>query len=705
MKASNTLGAAPAAKQKDLSRIGSIDYLLMTLGCCLAVFSGGLSISEPSIALFNVQFVLLGAIFSYVVRKIGLRSRIIRIDGVLYTAALLATYIFRVELNQVMPDGGFPREVSSAGWLCWMLMLGSFCTWQDSTLLFQSIPALALFGLVGCFDTFRNVIFAFFGFLLCLATLFARAHYRQMLRQAANSGFFTRGLAPGTPVPEVETTPGLAERMREGPWRWVAGPEWALGSAFLVVVISLLGAPVVQLSTKGVSGFVKVPQPPVRPQPPSTSAVTQSDAGDVKVGRGPNHLTHDPVLSIQMPGMHYLRSVTYDTYADRGWRNRLIRTSDEAVGLDPNEAAYAEIASSSEKEESIPFSIRLYTSTPVLPVPGIVRGWRSGRSMLTQAANGSLLVTGPYSSEFVGESVEPSPNVQPKAAQRNLPPVFQNTLSKAGIPKSVSDLAVQAAGKSGTDFVKAERIRQEIARRIKYNLNASATPPDKDPVEYALFDKQEGYCDLYASSMVLMARAVGIPARYVTGFLPEPGNEDGTGRFKVLDSDAHAWAELYFKGVGWVVFDATAGADSVPGGERGAITDNRSWYEKPWVKNLGYGLLGLALIASALLGWRIYQLRQKARTPRTDLFKSYSVFVKLLERQSGKRREICRTPDEFLAIASPSLGKFLPQAEALNRRYVAMLYGPIEPTFDQVAGLAKDQVAFAKELRAGGPRK
>lgn len=694
---------AKETKQRDLSRMGSIDYLLMTIGSCLAAFSGGMSISQPEIAWFNIQLILVGAFTSIVVRKLALRTWLVKIDGALYALALVGTFYFRADLNALMPDGGFPREVASAGWLCWMLIIGSFCTWQDSTLLFQAIPSIALFGLVGCYDTFRNVVFAFFVFLLCLATLFARAHYRQMLKQAANSGYFTRGLAPGTPVPEVETTPGLAERMREGPWRWVAGPEWALGSALVVVMISLLGAPVIRFSTQGVSGFVKVPQPPVRAQAASTTAVSASAENEVRVGRGPNRVTHNPVLEIKMGELTYLRSSVYDVFRDNGWRylgNASFNNGNGQPPVDPSDVEYAEIMSRPESAESVPFSIRLRTTVSPVPVPGIVKGWRSGRSMLSMTPSGSFLLTGPYSSEFVGEAIHASSDFIPTEAQRKLPRPYANMLLTAGLPQQVSDLAKKVAGTTGSDYVRAEKIRQEISRRIKYNINAAATPPDKDPIEYALFESKEGYCDLYASSMVMMARAAGIPARYVTGYLPEFENKDQSGTFLVLDSDAHAWAELYFKGAGWVVFDATSGADAVPGGERGSATDNRAWFDKPLLKNVTFAMIGFGVLVAGFMASRGVRAAQKVKTPRTDLYKAYESFSYVLERHSGKRRDMGLTPDEFFTQIEGSLGASASMAKNLNQKYVNWLFGPTEPTYENVAQLRDESRSLAKQLRS-----
>ena len=107
-----------------------------------------------------------------------------------------------------------------------------------------------------------------------------------------------------------------------------------------------------------------------------------------------------------------------------------------------------------------------------------------------------------------------------------------------------------------------ERIRDAIANRIVYNLEAQAAPPDTDPVDYVLFEQKEAYCDIYASAMVLLARSAGIPARYAVGYLPDETERDDNGIYVVLESDLHAWAELFFKDYGWVVFDATSGSRS-----------------------------------------------------------------------------------------------------------------------------------------------
>jgi hypothetical protein len=68
----------------------------------------------------------------------------------------------------------------------------------------------------------------------------------------------------------------------------------------------------------------------------------------------------------------------------------------------------------------------------------------------------------------------------------------------------------------------------------------------------------EGFCQQYATTMVMLMRAMGVPARFVTGYLP--GELDESGYLTVEQEALHNWAEVYFPGdVGWVRFDPTPG--------------------------------------------------------------------------------------------------------------------------------------------------
>jgi transglutaminase-like putative cysteine protease len=68
---------------------------------------------------------------------------------------------------------------------------------------------------------------------------------------------------------------------------------------------------------------------------------------------------------------------------------------------------------------------------------------------------------------------------------------------------------------------------------------------------------KQGFCQYYASTMAILLRVAGVPARMVEGFLP--GERDATGLEQIPNSSAHAWVEVYFPGFGWVSFDPTGG--------------------------------------------------------------------------------------------------------------------------------------------------
>lgn len=101
-----------------------------------------------------------------------------------------------------------------------------------------------------------------------------------------------------------------------------------------------------------------------------------------------------------------------------------------------------------------------------------------------------------------------------------------------------------------------------------YDLGVSNPPEGEDFVEYFLFERKRGYCAHFASSAVLMLRYLGVPARYVTGYAAAPedfrSNADGTCSAVILNRQAHAWAEIYLDGVGWMPVEMTPGAASFP---------------------------------------------------------------------------------------------------------------------------------------------
>ena len=126
---------------------------------------------------------------------------------------------------------------------------------------------------------------------------------------------------------------------------------------------------------------------------------------------------------------------------------------------------------------------------------------------------------------------------------------------------------------------------EHITTFILYTLQSNASytrtpgmfPFNEDPVEYFLFQGQEGYCQHFASAAVLMYRLYGVPARYATGYAVSPSafqeQADGTYRAVVTDESAHAWPEIFIRDYGWTPVEVTPMGEGITAGYPGFDTE------------------------------------------------------------------------------------------------------------------------------------
>ncbi len=114
--------------------------------------------------------------------------------------------------------------------------------------------------------------------------------------------------------------------------------------------------------------------------------------------------------------------------------------------------------------------------------------------------------------------------------------------------------------------LKVRKIIDFLSKNMVYTLNPKSPDPDRPYINAAetfLFDTHEGYCVQFATSAVMLIRALGIPARYAEGYIADNFTRnrltDATARYstRVLDSNAHAWIEVYLNNYGWVLYEAT----------------------------------------------------------------------------------------------------------------------------------------------------
>ncbi|WP_330949521.1 transglutaminase TgpA family protein [Virgibacillus sp. MG-45] len=135
------------------------------------------------------------------------------------------------------------------------------------------------------------------------------------------------------------------------------------------------------------------------------------------------------------------------------------------------------------------------------------------------------------------------------------------------LPDRVYELAADITSDDYNRYDKVRSVEKYFSRNgFVYQISDVPVPSkDQDYVDQFLFDSQLGYCDNYSTSMVVMLRTLGIPARWVKGFTSGERIERGasTGKefdvYEVTNKNAHSWVEVYFPKVGWVPFEPTQG--------------------------------------------------------------------------------------------------------------------------------------------------
>lgn len=125
------------------------------------------------------------------------------------------------------------------------------------------------------------------------------------------------------------------------------------------------------------------------------------------------------------------------------------------------------------------------------------------------------------------------------------------------LPNRVKELAREITKDKNTNYDKLKAIELYLLE-YSYSYTPGRVPENYDFVDYFLFENKKGYCTSFATSMAVLGRCIGIPTRYVEGFVVDYSDRT-QGGFLVRNSNAHAWVEAYFEGVGWIPFEPTPG--------------------------------------------------------------------------------------------------------------------------------------------------
>jgi transglutaminase-like putative cysteine protease len=214
----------------------------------------------------------------------------------------------------------------------------------------------------------------------------------------------------------------------------------------------------------------------------------------------------------------------------------------------------------------------------VFNVPGrVVAGGREGPPGI-----------GVYTAE--ADARDPVPFVRGSNSRDYPPSVFDRYLQLPRVDRRIGDLARRVAGPAESNYDRARAIESYLKTSYGYTLELPGVNAS-DPLAYFLFERKRGHCEYFASSMTVMLRTLGIPARVANGFRGGEYN-DLTGSYIVRERDAHSWVEAYFPEFGWVAFDPTpAGpaASSRAGWARlGLYLDAASEMWREWIINYDF---------------------------------------------------------------------------------------------------------------------
>ncbi|MBN1993273.1 MAG: transglutaminase domain-containing protein [Anaerolineae bacterium] len=457
---------------------------------------------------------------------------------------------------------------------------------------------------------------------------------------------------------------------------------------------------------------------------------------------GPRQLTDEPIMDVNLTGGSggYWRATVYDEYTGLGWRN----TDEASATFGPEDRlalpvfdarypvtqTYTFYHDGSVALYAINHPIRLDRSAKVtfnaIPstssAPGQRPSWSGSEGPwveeITYIRSNAAVDRGEsyrVVSAASGATVE-----QLQTAGAAYPAwVTERYLQ---IPSTVTartrQLARELTAPFDNPFAQAEAIERYLRNALEYNEQIDAPPPEVDKVDYILFELKQAYCDYYASAMVIMLRAEGIPARLAVGFAQGDFDREQD-VFHVVNADAHSWVEVYFPKYGWVEFEPTAAqprivrpiaadddsaladngpapenlpeSDRIPGhlenipideeiggGQLPLLTLNLSWLgfqisiPRSSVKG-GLTFMGVVLLAG-LAGAGFWWCQQQSQAAK-NIFSLYQNMVRLAGWMGAALRP-WHTPYEHTAIIQRHLPAHQHEVETITKEYVHQTFSP-----------------------------
>lgn len=675
-----------------LLEASGVDYALLAVALFVPQFLSGASIQQPQVGITLGLICAMGCGLSFALRRVvGSAPWLLKATWLQFIPVFASVAFLRV-FNNSLVEGGLPWSLFPAVYLMLFLLIGSFLVWNDDTVMFMLVPAVSLFGIMSWLETAGTVFglrlfdVSLVVFMVSLALLMFRLHLRLM---------FARAQAAGVERPEM---------LYSALWRAVAGPGLAVLSILFICGLSWLIAPLVQAGVETITGT-----PTINFQPPrfGQGRISQEQVS-MEIGQGPTTASDLPIIRVRTDdsSVRYLRERFYDRYRGRGWAveitfAELTPREGERPSQIRNALVYRFPARGMTEGKEVGVHVESLSRVfRFLFTPGVPLRLEYGGAVSLSRRDPSVIMaddTLDPGEEYYLEARMPAAN---EDALRAAPPLDFGDLRNRYLrvdryDRRVTRLANDLAVNQTTQYDKVMAFKRYIERNCIYNLAADEITGEVDRVAAFLFDTREGYCDLFASSLAVLCRAVGIPARVAAGYLVDPSSTEGED-FIIRDRHAHLWTEVYFDGIGWVPFDATENADAVPGAGVGAtlLRDPQGDARRMLIAIaivVGLGSVVVLSIALARHRRRLAQIPPQQRA----LQRMYLDFIKVMRSLAKRGRAPYETTHEYVQANKDNL----PDSDRIFRlveHFDEALYSLRGPTDELLQEIQSDLESLRK---------